>query len=218
MDINLIDIYNKLLEHYGHQNWWPGETQDEIIIGAILTQSVNWKNVEKAIQNLKRERLCTLKEIHKTPVEAIPPLIRSTIYFNQKAEKLKNFAEFTYIEFDGDLDRMFFQDPAGLRKKLLAIKGIGEETADSILLYAGNLPFFVIDAYTKRVSRRMGFITGDSGYTDSQQFFINNLPRDVALYNDFHAQIVMLAKTYCKKRNPDCGMCPIAIYCQKQYS
>ncbi|RLC51539.1 MAG: endonuclease III domain-containing protein [Candidatus Cloacimonadota bacterium] len=218
MDINLIDIYNKLLEHYGYQKWWPGETQDEIIIGAILTQSVNWKNVEKAIQNLKRERLCTLKEIHKTPLETIAPLIRPTIYFNRKAEKLKNFAKFIYTEFDGDLDRMFSRDPAELRKKLLVVKGIGEETADSILLYAGNLPFFVIDAYTKRVFSRMGFIEEDSSYAEMQQFFINNLPLDVTLYNDFHAQIVMLAKTYCKKRNPDCGRCPIAIYCQKQYS
>jgi len=218
MKIDLLDIYNKLYEHFGHQNWWPGETADEIIIGAILTQSVNWKNVEKAIQNLKQQNLCNLKSIYKASPKAIAPLIKPTIYFNRKTEKLHTFAEFIQCQFNGNLKAMFSRNPLNLRKKLLSVKGIGEETADSILLYAGKLPVFVIDAYTKRIFSRLGYISNNKSYNEFQKFFMDNLPEDVELFNDFHAQIVMLAKFFCKKREPNCTDCPLVTICSQLFS
>ena len=209
----LENIYRLLLNSFGHQNWWPGETADEIIIGAILTQSVNWKNVETAIENLKQNNLCTIEQIHNSNIEEIAPLIRSTLYYNQKAKKLKNFAEFLFTGYNGDLDRMFRTEIAELRRQLLKIKGIGEETADSILLYAGGKPVFVIDAYTKRIFNRLGITKPDWNYSQYQHFFMANLPQDVSLFNDYHAQIVHLGKHICKIK-PLCDKCPLNIICE----
>ena len=209
----LENIYRLLLNSFGHQNWWPGETADEIIIGAILTQSVSWKNVETAIENLKQNNLCTIEQIHNSNIEEIAPLIRSTLYYNQKAKKLKNFAEFLFTGYNGDLDRMFRTEIAELRRQLLKIKGIGEETADSILLYAGGKPVFVIDAYTKRIFNRLGITKPDWNYSQYQHFFMANLPQDVSLFNDYHAQIVHLGKHICKIK-PLCDKCPLNIICE----
>ncbi len=208
-------IYELLQNSFGPQNWWLGETADEIIIGAILTQNVNWKNVETAIENLKQNNLCTIEQIHNSNIEEIAPLIRSTLYYNQKAKKLKNFAEFLFIRYNGDPDRMFRTEIAGLRIQLLQIKGIGEETADSILLYAGGKPVFVIDAYTKRIFSRIGITKPDWNYSQYQQFFMTNLPRDVSLFNDYHAQIVHLGKHFCKQK-PLCDECPLNNFCEKK--
>ena len=207
--INLLSIYNILLNHFGHQNWWPGKTADEIIIGAILTQSVNWKNVETAINKLKQNDLCSLEAINIASVYEIAPLIHSTIYFNRKAEKLKNFAAFIAENFSGNLAQMFKVKLFDLRNKLLSVKGIGPETADSILLYAGDLSIFVIDAYTKRIFSRLGYLSENKSYVEFQDFFMNNLTKDVQLFNDFHAQIVMLGKNFCRKSKPDCKNCPL---------
>ncbi|MDO9577484.1 MAG: hypothetical protein Q7J16_06325 [Candidatus Cloacimonadales bacterium] len=213
MKKKLIQIYQTLLTHFGHQNWWPAETKDEIIIGAILTQSISWQNVETAIQNLKRENLCSLEAIYHAKIETIAPLIRSTLYYNQKAKKLKNFTDILFAEFGGKLTKMFSLELKELRDKLLNIAGIGEETADSILLYVGEKPIFVVDAYTKRIFTRFGLIENDLDYQKVQDFFMENLPSDVALFQDFHAQIVRLGKEYCRKRNLKCGECPVNLNC-----
>lgn len=209
MKNTLIKIYNTLFTNFGHQNWWPGETKDEIIIGAILTQSVSWQNVEIAIQNLKRENICSLEAIHHAKIETISPLIRSTLYYNQKAKKLKNFTDFLFIEFDGKLDKLFSLELKELRDKLLNIDGIGPETADSILLYAGEKLIFVVDAYTKRIFTRLGLVGNDWSYHQLKRFFMENLPVEVELFQDFHAQIIRLGKEYCRKLNPKCGECPV---------
>ena len=206
-------IYELLLKTFGPQNWWPGETTDEIIIGAILTQNVNWKNVETAIENLKQNNLCTIEQIHNSNIEDIAPFIRSTLYYNQKAKKLKNFAEFLFTEYNGDLNRMFRTEIGKLRMQLLQIKGIGEETADSILLYAAGKPVFVIDTYTKRIFSRLGITKPDWNYSQYQRFFMANLPQDVPLFNDYHAQIVHLGKNFCK-RKPLCDECPLNNFCE----
>ncbi len=206
-------IYRLLLNSFGPQNWWPAETTDEIIIGAILTQNVSWKNVETAIEKLKQYNLCTIEQIHHANIEEITPLIRSTLYYNQKAKKLKSFAEFLFTRYNGDPERMFRTEIAGLRTQLLQIKGIGEETADSILLYAGGKPVFVIDAYTKRIYSRLGITKPDWNYLQYQQFFMANLPQDVSLFNDYHAQIVHLGKHFCK-RKPLCDECPLNNFCE----
>ena len=213
IDSKIHHIYELLLKTFGPQNWWPGDTADEIIIGAILTQNVNWKNVVTAIENLKQYNLCTIEQIHHANIEEIAPLIRSTLYYNQKAKKLKNFAEFLFIRYNGDPDRMFRAEIAELRIQLLQIKGIGEETADSILLYAGGKPVFVIDTYTKRIFNRLGITKPDWNYSQYQHFFMANLPQDVSLFNDYHAQIVHLGKHFCK-RKPLCDECPLNNFCE----
>ena len=208
-------IYKTLLNSFGHQNWWPGETADEIIIGAILTQSVSWKNVETAIEKLKQNNLSTIEQIHNANKKEISPLIRSTLYYNQKAKKLKNFANFLFQKYDGNLKKLFQTNTNILRKQLLSINGIGEETADSILLYAGNKCVFVIDAYTKRIFDRIGLFKPDWNYTEFQQFFMDNTVHDIELYKDYHAQIVYLGKQLCK-RKPLCDKCPLNNFCKKK--
>ena len=207
-DTDLLLIYESLLSRFGHQGWWPGDTPFEVIIGAILTQSVSWVNVEKAIQNLKEVGILEPGKLYKKDVSEIAPLIRSTRFYHEKAQKIKNFMNFLFDEYDGSLQKMSDEDTEILRQKLLKIKGFGEETVDSILLYACNKPVFVVDAYTKRVFSRYGLIKEGAGYKEIQTFFLDNLPQDVALYNDFHAQIVNLGKNICKS-SPDCTICQI---------
>lgn len=207
-DTDLLLIYESLLSRFGHQGWWPGDTPFEVIIGAILTQSVSWVNVEKAIQNLKEVGILEPGKLYKKDVSEIAPLIRSTRFYHEKAQKIKNFMNFLFDEYDGCLQKMSDEDTEILRKKLLGIKGLGEETVDSILLYACNKPVFVVDAYTKRIFSRYGLIKEGAGYKEIQTFFLDNLPQDVALYNDFHAQIVNLGKNICKS-SPDCTICQI---------
>ncbi len=212
-ETDLITIYNEIKYHFGHQNWWPGETVDEIIIGAILTQSVSWQNVERAIQNLKNEDLCSLSAIHHTETDEIAKLIKPTLYFNQKAKKLKNFTNFLYRNFDGISAELFSLNLYDLREQLLNISGIGPETADSIILYAADKPIFVVDAYTKRIFSRLGFVKENWNYKEIQLFFVQNLPVEVEIFQDFHAQIVKLGKEYCTKKNPKCNVCPVRGKC-----
>jgi endonuclease-3 related protein len=209
-DTELLLIYNSLLSRFGHQGWWPGDSPFEVIIGAILTQSVSWVNVEKAIKNMKEEGLLEPEKLYNKKISEIAPLIRSTRFYNEKAQKIKNFMNFLFDEYDGCLQKMSDEDTEILRQKLLGIKGLGEETVDSILLYAFNKPVFVIDAYTKRIFSRYGLIKEGARYKEIQMFFLDNLPQDTALYNDFHAQIVNLGKNICKS-SPDCTICQIKI-------
>ena len=204
----LLDIYTVLLGTYGHQNWWPADEPFEVIIGAILTQNVSWNNVEKAIANLKGANLLTPNKMHEVPTNELSVLIKPTRYYNQKAHKIKSFLDFLFEKYSGDFREMKNQKIGRIREELLGIKGFGKETVDSILLYALDYPIFVIDAYTKRIFERYGFFPESSSYEECQSFFMSDLPRDISLYNDFHAQIVILGKMVCKK-NPSCEKCPI---------
>ena len=204
----LLKIYNILLKHFGHRGWWPGETPFEIIVGAILTQNTAWKNVERAIENLKKDKSLTISKIHNIPLDELATLIRPSGYYNQKSLKLKAFTAFVFEEYKGRLSKMFQEDRDILREKLLSIKGIGKETADSILLYAGALPIFVVDLYTSRVLTRHQWIPEKADYQEMQYYFQDRLPVDVDLYKDFHAQIVAVGNTFCRK-TPKCEDCPL---------
>ena len=205
----LLKIYNSLYNYFGPLNWWPGDTPFEIMVGAILTQNTAWRNVEKAINNLKKENLLEAQKLYYINPKKLAQLIKPSGYYNIKAKRLKNFVNIFVNDFEGSAEKMFSGDSKELRKKLLKVNGIGPETADSILLYAGEKPFFVVDAYTKRIFSRHKLISKDSTYYQIQEFFIKNLDQDVKLFNEFHAQIVMLGKNTCTSKNPDCAECPI---------
>ena len=190
-------IYDLLLGELGHKNWWPADTPFEVIIGAVLTQQTRWENVERAIRNLKDHNLVEAESLSKVKTEELEEHIRCTGFYRQKAMRLKNISAF----FNENPD--ILQKPPGeLRKVILTLNGVGEETADSIVLYAADKPKFVIDAYTKRICKCMG-IEGD--YGKLQSIFESSLPRDVPLYKEFHALIVEYGKQFCgKKRCKDC--------------
>lgn len=208
----LLDIYQVLYRTYGPQRWWPGDTAFEMMVGALLTQNTAWVNVEKAIANLKRERLLTVSRLHSVPASKLASLIRPSGYFNIKTKRLKHLLAFIRSRYAGSLKKMFADDPETLRRKLLGVNGIGPETADAILLYAGEKPFFVVDAYTKRVFSRHGFIPGNAEYHAVQKLFTGNLPRDTRMFNEYHALIVRIGKKYCKKGSPLCSECPLESF------
>jgi endonuclease III related protein len=201
--------YDALFAAYGPQHWWPGRTAFEVIVGAILTQNTSWANVEPAIGNLRREKLLTPRAMETVSLSRLERLIRSSGYFRQKAKKLKCFVHFLRSEYGGSLRKMFRTPTAELREKLLSVYGIGPETADSILLYAGQHPVFVVDAYTRRLLERHQLATPTQGYEEIRQLFERSLPGHAPLYNEFHALIVRTGKEYCRKRNPRCSECPL---------
>jgi endonuclease-3 related protein len=205
----LIVIYKTLYEAYGPQHWWPGDTPFEVMVGAVLTQNTAWANVEKAIANLKRGRLLTVSRLNDTPGRRLASLIRPSGYFNIKARRLKSLTAFVVGRYRGNLKRMFADEPRKLREGLLGVNGIGPETADSILLYAANRPYFVVDAYTKRVFSRHGFVSEKAVYHQVQRLFMENLRADALLYNEYHALIVRVGKERCKKSRPLCSGCPL---------
>ena len=207
----LLKIYTRLYHYFGPLHWWPGDTPFEIMVGAILTQNTSWNNAEKAINNLKKENLLESRKLYRINQEKLAQLVKPSGYYNIKAKRLKNFLNLLVNDFEGSTEKMFLGDGRELRKKLLSVKGIGPETADSILLYAGKKAFFVVDAYTIRIFSRHKLISKDSTYYQIQEFFNQNLDRDVELFNEFHAQVVMLGKTICTSKNPDCAKCPIAF-------
>jgi len=201
-------IYDRLFERFGPQHWWPGETPFEIIVGAILTQNTNWTNVEKAIGNLKKAGVLTPDKLHALDVGALAELIRPAGYFNIKAGRLKHFLDRLFERFEGQLDRLGALPADRLREELLSIKGIGPETADSIALYAFDKPVFVVDAYTGRILGRHGLLEPQAGYEEVRMLFESTLPRDVRLYNEYHALLVRLGKEHCKPK-PQCAGCPL---------
>ncbi len=205
----LSDYFDALRARLGPQHWWPARTPFEVIVGAILTQNTAWTNVERAIASLRRERLLTPAAIEQVAQARLARLIRSSGYFRQKAKKLKAFVKFLRREHGGSLPRMFGTPTLVLREQLLAVHGIGPETADSILLYAAAHPVFVVDAYTKRILERHGLLSGKAGYEQVRALFESSLPRDVRLYNEFHALIVMTGKHWCRTKNPLCDQCPL---------
>lgn len=208
MQESILEIYRRLYRAFGPQHWWPGESPFEITIGAILTQNTNWGNVEKAIENLKREKALRAESIHDMRTDRLASLIRPAGYFNVKAERLKEFIGFLMNEYHGSMKRMRDEEIQTLRLKLLKVTGIGPETADSILLYALEKPVFVIDAYTKRVLSRHGIMEHENPYEEFQDLFHSSLEKDSKLFNEYHALFVRLGKTYCMKK-PKCEGCPL---------
>jgi endonuclease-3 related protein len=202
------EIYTRLVDHFGPQHWWPGDTPFEIMLGAVLTQNTSWRNVSMVIETLRQEGLLSLEALEDLPLETLAEKIRPSGYYNQKARRLKGL--FAAIREDsGSLEDFFSQDTYTLREKLLAVKGIGPETADSITLYAAGKPVFVVDAYTYRILLRHNLIAEDAGYEEIQELFLGKLPTEVQLFNEYHALLVRLAKEYCKKSNPLCDSCPL---------
>jgi endonuclease-3 related protein len=204
----LNEIYQLLFERFGPQHWWPGETQFEIITGAILTQNTNWGNVEKAIANLKSAGRLTFEELYHLDLSQLAELIRPAGYYNIKARRLKNFINWLFDSYAGNLMNLESIDTDKLRTELLAIKGIGCETADSILLYALNRPVFVVDAYTARVAVRHELIEPNADYEQLQELFQSNLPQDTRLFNEYHALLVRLGKEFCRPM-AQCPACPL---------
>lgn len=203
----LLKIYSLLFEKYKDQHWWPADTKFEVIVGAVLTQFISWRNVVKAIDNIKERNLLDVYKMHECDIELIKEMIRPAGFFNRKSVVLKSVIAFLIEEYDGDIDKMFYTSLEVLREKLLMVKGIGPETADSILLYAGSKRIFVVDAYTIRIFTRLGFLKGDEKYHQVQQFFMNNLPTEVDLYNQYHALIVKLGSECCYGKKPKCDNC-----------
>ncbi|MGE5197786.1 MAG: endonuclease III domain-containing protein [Deltaproteobacteria bacterium] len=177
--------------------------------GAILTQNTNWRNVERAINNLKKNKLLTPQLLHKISCRKLALLVRPAGYYNIKARRLKEFLHFLFKTYGGSLKKMSAVDTRILRQQLLGVKGIGPETADSMLLYALNRPVFVVDAYTKRVFSRHRFIREDATYEETQNLFMRNLRKDARLFNEYHALLVKLGKDFCLKNKPRCQACPL---------
>ena len=202
-------LYERLFTHFGPQHWWPGNTPFEVAIGAILTQNTNWQNVERAINNLKSARALSAEAIRRMPEEELAELVRPSGYFRQKAGRLKIFVDFLYNHYSGGIAAMKKDELGLLREKLLSVKGIGPETADSIILYAVEKPVFVVDAYTRRVLLRHGLINEQkSGYHEIQDLFHENLQADKRMYNEYHALFVRVCKEFCRKK-PLCDGCPL---------
>jgi endonuclease-3 related protein len=227
------NLYDFLLDIFGHQHWWPVDEQYhenqqsdprfEIIVGAILTQNTAWTNVEKALDNLKKHKALTLQTIADITEEKLKTMIQPSGFFNQKAQRLKFFASYIEKKYHKDLLNFFSRETSETRHELLSLQGIGPETADSILLYAGNHPVFVVDSYTKRICQRLPLPILNESYDDIQHFFEKELestiPKKelVSTYKEFHALLVELAKKYCWKKNPNCSPCPLTHLCEKLF-
>lgn len=205
----LKSIYQKLYSKFGPQYWWPARTPFEVMIGAILTQNTSWSNVEKAIANLKRHRALAPQKLYQMPLKELALLIKPAGYYNIKAKRLKAFLDFLFKHYRGRIKQMLHADIATLRRQLLSVKGIGPETADSILLYALEKPVFVVDAYTKRILSRHKLVRQDAAYDEVQKLFSRSLKNGVKLFNEYHALLVKLGKDYCHKTKPKCGSCPL---------
>lgn len=202
-------MFDRLLAAYGPQHWWPAETPFEVLIGAVLVQNASWENVKRAIDNLRREDLLEPRALYGLSVEELEQMIRPAGYFRIKARRLRNLLAFLVKRYRGSLEAMFRTPMAELRRRLLQVHGIGPETADSILLYAGGLPTFVVDAYTHRVFARHGWIGFDADYYQLKDLFEGSLPHDAELFNEYHALLVRVGKEHCRKR-PRCAGCPLA--------
>jgi endonuclease-3 related protein len=221
----LLRVYRRLRARYGHAGWWPGESSFEVCVGAILVQNTAWANVERTLASLRQRGLLSLAAVRRRPPSRLAPLLRSSGTFRVKARRLRAFLDFLEAEYGGRAEAMAGDDPARLREKLLAVAGIGPETADAIALYAAGHPVFVVDAYARRVFSRLGLLPGHAGrmrptpagrqaYDQAQRFLMGHLPRDAALYNDYHAQLVRLGQEACRPR-PRCAECPLDDLCPK---
>src|SRR6202790_4792467 len=205
----LMRYFEAMSQALGPMHWWPARTPFEVIVGAILTQNTSWANVERAITKLRSARMLTPSAILAARPSRLATLVRSSGYFRQKAKKLKAFVKFLQREYGGSLERMFDTPTGELREKLLSVHGIGPETADSILLYAGGHPVFVVDAYTHRIFGRHGITDGKPQYENVRALFEEALPRDSQFLNEFHALVVNTGKNWCRKNDPRCAECPL---------
>jgi endonuclease-3 related protein len=206
----LRKIYDVALDALGPRHWWPAETDEEVVIGAVLTQNTAWSNVEKALENLRRAGKLSLAALDRARPATVARLIRPSGYYNLKARRLKSVARFFVERCNGrGLASLRDEEPEALREALLGVYGVGPETADSILLYALGMPVFVIDAYTRRILERHGLARPQAPYEELRALFETNLPTDVALYNEYHALIVALGHRWCRPK-PQCEECPLS--------
>lgn len=205
----LLLMYQRMFDRLGPQHWWPAESPFEVMVGAILTQNTSWKNVERAIANLKDVGLMSLPALSALPTALVAEYIRPAGYYNLKAGRLHNLLTWINQHYHGNLEAFLSQPLPQFREQLLAIKGIGRETADSILLYAAHLPIFVVDAYTHRILVRHQVIDPEHAYEAIQELFMDHLPHESGLFNEYHALLVRVGNVYCKKSKPDCAACPL---------
>jgi endonuclease-3 related protein len=210
----LVDIYDRLNAFFGDLHWWPGDSALEMIVGAILTQNTAWRNVERTLHILKGEGLLSIGALYRIQEEVLAESLRPAGYYRIKAKRLKALIAFLQEIYMGSLECMFTEDLSTLRNKLLAVKGVGEETADSILLYAGKKPIFVVDAYTRRILARHEIIHNRASYSGIQTLFMDQLPEDVSLFNQYHALLVNAGKQFCRKV-PNCTDCPLSPLLEK---
>jgi endonuclease-3 related protein len=209
MPAKLTLVYDRLLAAFGPQHWWPGESPFEVMVGAVLVQNTSWRNVERAIANLRDADLMEPRTLYSLAESELAELIRPAGYFQVKARRLHNLLRLVVDEYDGSLEAMFRTDLATLRAELLGTSGIGPETADAILLYAAGRPTFVVDTYTHRILARHGWIGYDADYDELKDYFESGLPQEAGLYNEYHALLVRVGKDYCRKTNPKCEECPL---------
>ena len=207
-------IYERLLARYGAQNWWPADSPFEVMVGAVLTQATAWTNVEKAIANLRDADALSPSAVREMDAARLEALIKPSGFFRVKAKRLRALCEFVGERYADDLNAMRREPAKSLRREILAVNGVGEETADAILLYALGVPVFVVDAYARRVFGRLGTLDPNARYTDIQRIFHAALPPDAALFNEYHALIVRHAKDTCRKRAPLCDACPLSDACR----
>jgi endonuclease-3 related protein len=209
MTATLQEVHDRLLAAYGPQNWWPAESAFEMMVGAMLVQNTAWTNVRKALDILRDRDLLAPRALYEVSLDELEELIRPVGYYRVKARRLRNLLALLVERYDGSLEAMFQTGLSSLREELLSINGVGPETADSILLYAGGMPSFVVDAYTHRVFARHGWIGFDAGYYEIKDHFESGLPQDAALFNEYHALLVQVGKEHCRK-TPRCEGCPLA--------
>jgi endonuclease III related protein len=215
---DLHSYYAALFAAYGPQHWWPGRTRFEVIVGAILTQNTSWKNAERAIANLRRAKLLSPAAVRDVSLTELASHLRPSGYFRQKTKTLKTFVAFLYKKHRGSLNHLFAMPTASLREQLLAQRGIGPETADAVLLYAGKQPVFVVDAYSRRILERHHLADPKSPYEELRATFESALPRDHQLFNEFHALIVYTGKHFCRRSDPLCAQCPLHVFLPKSES
>jgi len=214
--MNLLDLqtlYARLFDHFGHQHWWPADSPYEVVVGAILTQNTAWGNVEKAIAGLAEEGALSARVLADMPLPRLEALIRPAGFFRQKGARLQRLSRLLVARYHGDVSALCAGELDEARHRLLELQGIGPETADSILLYAAGRPSFVVDAYTRRLGSRLGLLRGDEPYEAIRRRFMEELPAQAPLYNEYHALIVAHCKAFCRKRRPLCCDCPLAEVC-----
>ncbi len=213
MKERLLKIYTQLFEHFGPQDWWPANSPFEVVVGAILTQNTRWENVELAIAELRRRNALTPKGLEALSRSQLEEAIRPAGFFRQKARRLHGLLDSLETRYGGELTQLLAPPLSRARQDLLALEGVGPETADAILLYAGGFPTFVVDAYTRRLFSRVGLLDADAGYDETQALFMQHLPSETTFFNEYHALIVEQCKRYCLKRKPQCAECPLVNFC-----